>query len=341
MKTRPIQLMEICGTHTVSIARSGLKQLLPPDVRLLSGPGCPVCVTPPEVIDSIVELSRRPGTVICTYGDMLRVPGTRPDISLLKARSEGARAEMVFSPMDAVELAKATPEREFVFLGVGFETTAPGTLAAVREAAALSLSNFSMLMLLKKVEPAVRALLRDPEARIDGFLCPGHVAVITGAEAFRFLPEEYGLPAVIAGFEPEEIRPALEELIREARENDPRLINLYPRAVSAAGNALALRLMEEMTEAEGALWRGLGWIPDSALRLKAPWRAWDAREKYRLPEIRESAVSACRCGDVICGKTAPGECPFFGSACTPDSPLGPCMVSSEGSCGAAYAYENY
>ena len=337
---RIIRLMEICGTHTHAIARAGLKQLLPADVRLLSGPGCPVCVTPPEAIDALAALSHRPGLILCTYGDMLRVPGTSPDISLLKEKSRGARVEMVFSPMDALAMAAAQPDKEVVFAGVGFETTSPGTLAAIRTAEERKIGNFSVFMLLRLVEPAVRALLADPDCQIDGFLCPGHVAVIIGAEGFRFLPEEYRLPAVISGFEPADIWPSLKELIRQVRENDPQLVNLYTRTVSAEGNALAKQLIEEMTCREGALWRGLGYIEGSALGLKSRYKDFDAAARYGIVLPDKSAPTACRCGDVICGKLSPEGCPFFGKVCTPDTPLGPCMVSSEGSCAAAYTYGN-
>ncbi|MBO4873664.1 MAG: hydrogenase formation protein HypD [Lachnospiraceae bacterium] len=340
-KERPIRLMEICGTHTHAIARAGIKQLLPEDVRLLSGPGCPVCVTPPEAIDALVSLSRLPDVTVCTYGDMLRVPGTSPDISLLKEKGHGSRVEMVFSPMDALEMAKADPSREVVFAGVGFETTAPGTLAAVRAAKEQNVPNFSVFLLLRRIEPAVRALLADPESKIDGFLCPGHVAVILGEEGFRFLPEEYRLPAVISGFEPADIWLSVKELIRQVREKDPQLVNTYTRTVSREGNRLALQLMEEMTESCAALWRGLGTIENSAFALKADYKSFDAAEKFdiRLPD--KSAPTACRCGDVICGKIEPAGCPFFGKVCTPEAPLGPCMVSSEGSCAAAYTYRNW
>ena len=339
--SRPIRLMEICGTHTHAIARAGIRQLLPDGVKLLSGPGCPVCVTPPEAIDALVLLSRLPNVTVCTYGDMLRVPGTSPDVSLLKERGKGARVEMVFSPMDALALAKTDPDRRIVFAGVGFETTAPGTLAAVRAAKEQNVSNFSVFLLLRRIEPAVRALLADPASQIDGFLCPGHVAVIVGEEGFRFLPEEYHLPAVISGFEAADIFLSVKELIRQVREQDPRLVNTYTRAVSREGNLLARQLMEEMAEPCGALWRGLGIIENSAFALKADYKDFDAAERFgiRLPE--SSAPTACRCGDVICGKIEPAGCPFFGKVCTPEAPLGPCMVSSEGSCAAAYAYRNW
>lgn len=338
MKENGIRLMEVCGTHTMAIARAGIRQLLPPDVKLLSGPGCPVCVTPPEAVDEAVRLALLPNVSICTYGDMLRVPGTSPEISLLKARGRGASVFMVFSPMDALAMAEKDPGREYVFLGVGFETTAPGTLAAVREAAAKGIANFSVFLLLRLVEPALRSLLADPDIRLNGLLCPGHVAVILGEKGFRFLPEEYHLPAVIGGFEPGELLPAINELIRQARENDPRLVNAYPRLVSRNGNAAAQAIIAEMTEPCGALWRGLGYIGESALQLKEDYAPWDASLKFdiRLPE--EAAPTPCRCGDIISGKAAPRDCPFFGRGCTPDEPLGPCMVSSEGSCAAAYTY---
>ncbi len=338
---RPMHLMEICGTHTVSIARSGIRQLLPPDVKLISGPGCPVCVTPPEAVDQIVSLSLRPDLTVCTYGDMLRVPGSRPDISLLKAKARGARIEMVFSPMDAVRIAETHPGREIVFIGVGFETTAPGTLAAVRSAAEKDLKNFSVYLLLKRTPPAVRALLKDPAAQIDGFLCPGHVAVVIGEAGFRFLPEEYRLPAVISGFEPADIWLSLKELQRQVRENDPRLVNTYSRVVRPEGNELALRLIEEMTCCGDALWRGLGIIPDSAMRLKDSWKHFDASERFGFHPPVRLAPTACRCGEILCGKLEPAGCPFFGKACTPEQPLGPCMVSAEGSCAAAYTYRNW
>ncbi len=341
MSPRPMHLMEICGTHTVSIARSGLKQLLPPDVKLISGPGCPVCVTPPEAIDQIVSLSLEPNVTVCTYGDMLRVPGSRPETSLLKAKAKGARVEMVFSPMDAVRIAETEPDRKIVFIGVGFETTAPGTLAAVKAAAEKDLPNFSVYLLLKRTPPAVRALLRDPGAQIDGFLCPGHVAVVVGEAGFRFLPEEYRLPAVISGFEPADIWLSLKELQRQVRENDPRLVNTYSRVVKPEGNELALRLMEEMTDPADALWRGLGLIKGSGFALKSAYQRFDASLRYSLPLPESSAPTACRCGDILCGKLEPEGCPFFGGACTPERPLGPCMVSSEGSCAAAYAYRDW
>ena len=335
-----IRLMEICGTHTHAIARAGLRQLLPEDVKLISGPGCPVCVTPPEAIDALVSLSRRKNVTVCTYGDMLRVPGTSPAVSLLKEKGRGARVEMVFSPMDALAMAKADSAREIVFAGVGFETTAPGTLAAVKAAKEQNVPNFSVFMLLRRVEPAIRALLADPASRIDGFLCPGHVAVILGEEGFRFLPEAYGLPAVISGFEPADIWLSVKELLRQVRGKDPRLVNTYTRAVSKEGNPLARQLMAEMTRPEGALWRGLGYIEESAFGLTEDYAAFDAAVQYELTLPRQAAPTACRCGDVICGKIEPAACPFFGKVCTPEAPLGPCMVSSEGSCAAAWTYRS-
>ena len=338
MPERIIRLMEVCGTHTMAIAKSGLRSLLPKNVKLLSGPGCPVCVTPPEAVDLAVKLAMQPGFTICTYGDMLRVPGTVRGTGLLAARGQGASVEMVFSPMDALEKAVQHPEREVVFLGVGFETTAPGTLAAIRAARERKIPNFSVLMLLKRTPPAIRALLADSSNLIDGFICPGHVAVITGSQAFRFLPEEYGKPAVVSGFEPAEIWLSVKELLRQVQEQKPRLVNNYPAVVRAEGNRLAQELMQEMTHPADSLWRGLGRIPDSGFALQDEYAAYDACARFGLSLPDQSAPTACRCGEVLCGKMPPRECPFFGTACTPEDPLGPCMVSGEGSCAAEYKY---
>lgn len=335
---KPLRLMEVCGTHTMSIARAGIKSLLPEGTELLSGPGCPVCVTPAAVIDAVLRLSGEPGVVIASYGDMLRVPGSRPGDSLQRRRALGARVELVYSPMDAVELAREHPEKEIVFLGVGFETTAPGTAAAVLSARELGLKNFSVWSMLKTVEPALRALLGQEDFAVQGFLCPGHVATIIGAEAFRFLPEEYGIPAVVGGFEPEEILHALWLLLRQLHEGQPRLENAYPRAVSARGNRLAQRVMAECFAPRRDLWRGLGEIENSGLGWREDFAAFDAEKKFGLSCDKSEGPAGCRCGDVICGRCRPADCPLFGRRCTPEDPVGPCMVSSEGACAASFRY---
>ena len=332
------RLMEVCGTHTMAIARSGLKTLLPGNIRLLSGPGCPVCVTPAEVIDGVLELAMEKNVILTTYGDMLRVPGSNPGDSLLRRRALGARVEIVYSPVDAVTLAKENPGREVVFLGVGFETTAPGTAAAVQMAREQGVENFSLLSMLKTVEPALRALIAMEGFRVDGFLCPGHVASIIGEGGFRFLPEEYGLPGVIAGFAPEEILLAVYRLAKQLTEGQARLENAYPRAVRPEGNPLARSMLENCFEPRRDLWRGLGSIDNSGLALRPELAAFDAEKKFGLTAAPAAKPTACRCGDVICGRLGPEECPLFGRRCTPEDPVGPCMVSSEGACAAAYKY---
>ncbi len=333
-----VRLMEVCGTHTMSIAKAGIKRLLPNGVRLLSGPGCPVCVTPPEVMDAVLELSSRANVTIATYGDMIRVPGSRRGDNLARRRALGASVEVVYSPMDAVRYAISHPERELVFLGVGFETTAPGTAVALLYAAECGISNFSIFSMLKRVEPALRALIASEGFAVDGFLCPGHVAVITGAESFRFLPGDYGLPAVVAGFESREILGSIYSLLKMLSKGEPGLVNCYPAAVSAHGNELAIQTMNRAFVPTRDSWRGLGDIEDSGLELAPELSVFDAKRRFEI-EIPQSVSSACRCGEVICGRLEPKQCPLFGGACTPEDPFGPCMVSSEGACAAEYKYQ--
>jgi len=331
-------LMEVCGTHTMAIARSGLKTLLPENIRLLSGPGCPVCVTPAEVIDAVLELAMEKNVILASYGDMLRVPGSTPGDSLLRRRALGARVEIVYSPVDAVALAKENPGREVVFLGVGFETTAPGTAAAVLTAQEEGVKNFSVLSMLKTVEPALRTLIAMPGFRVEGFLCPGHVASITGEAGFCFLPEEYNLPGVIAGFGPEEILLAVYLLAKQITEGKPRLENAYRRAVRPEGNTLAQAMLKRCFVPRRDLWRGLGEIENSGLGLREELADFDAEKKFGLSAAPKARPTACRCGDVICGRIRPEDCPLFDRRCTPEDPVGPCMVSSEGACAAAYKY---
>ena len=333
-----IRLMEVCGTHTMSIAASGIKTMLPPEIGLLSGPGCPVCVTPPQVIDAVLELSMEKDVILASYGDMLRVPGSRRGDSLLRRKALGARVETVYSPVDAVELALQNPEKQVVFLGVGFETTAPGTAAAVLTAKEKGAKNFTLWSMLKRVEPALRALIRMDGFNVDGFLCPGHVATIIGADGFAFLPEEYGLPAVVAGFEPEDILRAIYRLVKQLAEKSPRLENEYTRAVSQKGNVLAQRILKQCFEPRLDLWRGLGGIESSGLGLRDELKGFDAEKRFDIRYSDTETPTACRCGEVITGRRSPAQCPLFGKACTPEDPVGPCMVSSEGACAAAWKY---
>ena len=335
-----IRLMEVCGTHTMAIARSGIRTMLPENVRLLSGPGCPVCVTPGEVIDSVLELSMRPGVVLATYGDMVRVPGSTPGDNLARRRALGARIEVVYSPVDAVDLAEKNPDKEVVFLGVGFETTAPGTAAAVLTARERGLTNFSLLSMLKTVEPALRALIASEGFCVQGFLCPGHVATIIGERGFDFLPREFSLPAVIAGFEPEDILSAVYLLLRQLAEGKSLVQNEYRRAVAPEGNPLARAVMEKCFVPRRDLWRGLGAIERSGLALREELAAFDAEKKFDITCAAAPKATACRCGEVITGRLGPNECPLFGRRCTPEDPVGPCMVSSEGACAAYYKYQS-
>ena len=336
----PVKLMEVCGTHTMAIAKAGIKSLLPPQVELLSGPGCPVCVTPAEVIDQILALSMEPGIIITSYGDMLRVPGSRPGDSLLRRRALGARVEIVYSPMDAIEIAKANPAREVVFLGVGFETTAPGTAAAVLTAQERGVKNFTVWSMLKLVEPALRALMGMEGFDVQGFLCPGHVGTIIGERGFGFLPEAYHMPAVISGFEPEDILLSVYLLLKQIREGRPRVQNEYTRAVSKNGNELAQKMLARAFAPRTDLWRGLGRIEQSGLGLREELRDHDAQARFGLETLPAPKPTACRCGQVITGRLGPTGCPLFGTRCTPEDPVGPCMVSSEGACAAAYKYSS-
>jgi len=334
-----VNLMEVCGTHTMAIAKAGIKSVLPENVKLLSGPGCPVCVTPAEVIDSVLALAMEPGLILASYGDMLRVPGSLPGDSLRRRTALGAKVEIVYSPVDAVELARQNPTKEVVFLGVGFETTAPGTAAAVLTAREQGVKNFSLFSMLKTVEPALRALMGLDGFDVQGFLCPGHVGTIIGEKGFRFLPEDYGMPAVISGFEPEDILLSVYWLLKQIADGAPRVQNEYTRAVSPEGNLLAQRILSEVFEPRCDLWRGLGRIEGSGLGLKEELRDYDAERKFAIAP-QAPKPTACRCGQVITGRMGPEQCPLFGMRCTPEDPVGPCMVSSEGACAAAYKYSS-
>lgn len=338
LELEDVTLMEVCGTHTMAIAEAGIRSLLPERVKLLSGPGCPVCVTPPQAIDAVLELAMEKEILLASYGDMLRVPGSRPGDSLLRRRALGARVEMVYSPVDAVELALQNPDKQVVFLGVGFETTAPGTAAAVLTAQEKGAKNFSLLSLLKRVEPALRALTASEGFAVDGFLCPGHVATILGERGFAFLAEDCGLPGVIAGFEAEEILLAVFLLLKQLSKGEARIENAYPRAVSRDGNRLAQAMLRRCFVPRRDLWRGLGEIEDSGLALCPELKDFDAEKRFGLRLDARETPSACKCGEVITGRRAPAACPLFGTVCTPEDPVGPCMVSSEGACAAAYKY---
>ena len=334
---RPIRLMEVCGTHTVAAFRSGLRSLLPEAVELLSGPGCPVCVTPIRYVDTAIALARRPATAIATFGDMIRVPGTRA--SLERARADGARVQVVYSPLDALEYARRHADRTVVFLGVGFETTAPGVAWTIREAATAGVSNYRVLSAHKTMPRAMAALLEGGERRIDGFLCPGHVSAVTGTGLFEFIARDHGVPCAIAGFEGADMAEGILMLLRQIEAARPSVEIQYRRGVDAGGNARARAEIEAVFEPGDAEWRGFGVIPGSGLSIRPTFRAQDAAELLAGLVVEPSAEHpGCRCGAVLRGMLRPDRCPLFGGACTPDQPVGACMVSSEGSCAAHFRY---
>ncbi len=339
--TEPLLLMEVCGTHTMAIARHALKQLLPENLRLISGPGCPVCVTHQRDLESALALPRQRGVLLATYGDMLRVPGYRSSLQEEKAR--GASVQVVTSAMEALELAISSPTQKTVFLGIGFETTAPGTAAALIRAQRERVTNFFVLSLHKRVPPVLRFLASQKDIPLGGFLLPGHVATILGEEPFAFLAEEYSLASAIAGFEQEEILLALTALLGQITRQEFRLQNLYPQHVRPQGNPKARQLLEQVFRPAPALWRGLGELEESGLTLREAYASFDASPL--VPPLEEplkedlQRQERCRCGDILLGRLSPPECPLFGRGCTPLRPLGPCMVSGEGSCAAAWRYE--
>jgi hydrogenase expression/formation protein HypD len=330
-----LTLMEVCGTHTMAISRAGLRPLLEPGVRLISGPGCPVCVTSDTDIDRAIATASIPDVTMATFGDMIRVPGTEG--SLADAVAQGAEVRVVYSPLEALELARGNPERRVVFLGVGFETTAPTVAATLLQAREQELANFYVLSFHKLVPPALRALLALDEFDVDGFILPGHVSVIIGSDAYGFVSSEFGVPCVITGFEAADILQAVYRLMVMKGEGQPAVENEYSRAVRPAGNEKALRVMGEVFEPADAEWRGLFVIPGSGLVLREEFRRFDAGSwDVELPEPARDR--GCRCGEILCGRIRPPECPFFAAACTPDNPIGPCMVSSEGTCASYFLY---
>ena len=333
---RPVQIMEVCGTHTVAVFRSGIRSLLPANIRLVSGPGCPVCVTAQGHIDAAVTLSELDNAVIATYGDMVRVPGR--SASLESRRARGADVRVVNSARSGLRLAEQLPNKQVIFLAVGFETTAPGTAAAVLEAKRLGLQNFTVFATHKLIVPAMLALSETGDVPIDGFLCPGHVGVIIGSEAYRPVVDQYRRPCVVAGFEPEGILGAILLLLGQVQGQEARLENAYQPIVTPEGNAVARRLMRQVFDIVPTRWRGLGVIPASGLELRADYAVFDATKRFNVEIGDDWDDPACRCGDVICGRVAPAECRLFGTECTPVKPVGPCMVSSEGACSAWFKY---
>ncbi len=333
---RRISIMEVCGTHTVSIFRHGLRSMLPANLRLISGPGCPVCVTAQRHIDAAIELTRRPDVILATYGDMMRVPGRRT--SLEKRRADGANIQVVNSAETALQLADEYPDQQVVFMAIGFETTAPATAAVVLQAERRNIQNFSVLVSHKQVVPAMLALLRSGDVPLDGFICPGHVSVIIGARAYEPIVRDHRKPCVVAGFEPDQILSALVSLLRQIADKRAKVENVYSAVVSEVGNTVALDLMKRVFVSTDTPWRALGTIAQSGLELAPAYQKFDALRRFQIQLGSDEDDPRCLCGEVIQGKVEPHECPLFAGECTPLTPIGPCMVSSEGTCAAWYKY---
>ncbi|MEH7441574.1 hydrogenase formation protein HypD [Bacillus sp. JJ1122] len=327
--------MEVCGSHTMALARSGVKQAIADEVNLISGPGCPVCVTDQKSIDAMIALAEGEGRIICTFGDMMRVPGSKQ--TLLSAKTAGKDIRVLYSPMDAIKIAEQQPDKEIVFLGVGFETTIPILSLLIDEAASKGLENFSVWMTTKLVEPILRHLLALGEIQLDGFLLPGHVSIVIGEDSYCYLAEEYRVSGVITGFEPAELLSGIYKLLNLAISNEIKIVNDHRAIVTKKGNLLAQEWMRKYFKFSDEAWRGIGIIPESGLDLKKEFAKYDAKKRFKV-NPGEPRKTKCRCGEVIRGVISPNECSLFGKACKPLNPIGPCMVSAEGSCSAHYQF---
>ncbi len=333
---KPVQLMEVCGTHTMSIFRHGIRDVLPQTINLLSGPGCPVCVTSQQEIDTFIAYARQEDTIVATFGDLLRVPGT--DSSLQKEKAEGRDIRVVYSAFDAVKMAAEQRGQRVVFLGVGFETTAPTIAASILAARDMGLDNFHVVSAHKTVPNALEALMANEAVAISGFLLPGHVSVILGLNAYRPFFDRYQVPAVVAGFEPTDILEAIRRLVEQVENGRPQLDNAYPRAVSDTGNAKARAVLDQVFEPVDANWRGIGIIPASGLAIRDSLAQFDALRQVPVEVAEAREPAGCGCGEILTGAKIPPECKLYRKACTPENPVGPCMVSSEGTCAAYYRY---
>jgi hydrogenase expression/formation protein HypD len=336
-KQRPLKVMEVCGGHTHAIFRYGIEGLLPPALELVHGPGCPVCVLPVGRIDDCIAIARDPHVIFTTFGDAMRVPGSRR--SLAQAKAEGLDVRMVYSPMDALALARANPDREIVFFGLGFETTMPSTALTILAAAADDVHNFSVFCNHITIVPTLKAILDSPALQLDGFLGPGHVSTVIGTQPFEFVARHYRRPVVVAGFEPLDVLQAIWMVLRQLEQGRAEVENQYARAVGAAGNRQAIEAITAVYELRPFFeWRGLGSIDHSGVRIRPAYAAFDAEERFAVPNARIADPQACQCGEVLKGVLRPHECKVFGTACTPETPLGALMVSSEGACAASYQY---
>ena len=336
ISTRKARLMEFCGGHTVSIMKHGIRQLLPPTIEMLSGPGCPVCVTDNADLDKAIALARLPDMILTTFGDMLKVPGSYS--SLQEVRADGADVRIVYSTMDALQMARENPSRPVVFLGIGFETTAPTVAASVLQAEAEGLQNYFILSLHKVCPPTIKALLDSGEVKLNGLICPGHVSAITGSRAWGFVARDYGIPCVVSGFEPLDILQCVHMLVEQIERSESRVEIAYRRGVSEKGNLKALEIMDRTFDLAPARWRGMGEVPFSGLRLKNGYQRFDAEAVFSFDAGPTVEPEGCICGEVLRAVKTPRECPLFSTVCTPATPVGPCMVSAEGSCSAYYRY---
>jgi len=334
--TKPAQLMEFCGSHTHALLRYGIRDMLPPTITMKSGPGCPVCVTSTHDIDLAIAIAMAPDTIVATYGDLVRVPGTGG--SLERARAAGADVRVVYSALDAIAIAEENRTRQVVLIGIGFETTAPTVAASIVTASRKSLRNYRVLSLLKLTPPVMTALLQRGELRIDGIICPGHVSVITGTEPYRVIPTRFGVGCVVSGFEPLDMLRAIDLLVQQIESGSPEVANAYERAVSDRGNEVARGLIDRVFASCEADWRGLGAVPSSGLAVRPEYEDFDATARYHPDIARSVEPAGCRCGDVLRGSISPQECALFGTICTPEYPIGPCMVSHEGACAAHFSY---
>ncbi|MBP6996185.1 MAG: hydrogenase formation protein HypD [Phycicoccus sp.] len=331
------KFMEVCGGHTHTIYRHGLEHVLPDGIELVHGPGCPVCVIPMGRIDDAMWLAEQPDVIFTTFGDMMRVPGSRG--SLLDAKARGADCRFVYSPLDALKIAQENPTKHVVFFAVGFETTAPSTAVTLVRAKQLGITNFSVFANHVTIVPPIKAILDSPDLRLSGFLGPGHVSTVVGTRPYRFVPEVYGKPLVVTGFEPLDILQAVHMLLLQIREDRCEVENQYSRVVRPDGNPQALRLLAQTMELRPHFeWRGLGFISQSALKVHRDFAQWDAEERFAMPGVRVADPKACQCGEVLKGVIKPWECKVFGTACTPETPIGTCMVSPEGACAAYYNF---
>jgi hydrogenase expression/formation protein HypD len=332
----PVRFMEFCGGHTVTICRNGVRQALPDTISMVSGPGCPVCVTATADLDKAIAMARIPDMIIATFGDMMRVPGSRA--SLERTKAGGADVRVVYSPLDALAIARANANRRVVFLGVGFETTAPAIAASILTADEKEIGNYSVLSLHKLCPPVIRALLEAGDVKLDGLICPGHVSAVIGSRPWAFIASEFGIPCVVTGFELLDVLHGIDRLTAQVEAGEAKVEIAYGRGVKRDGNAVAMRLTEQVFEPAAAEWRGIGTLPESGLRIRDNYRRFDAERLFEIDPGAPDDQTDCICGDILRGTRTPPDCRSFGTRCTPETPIGPCMVSSEGSCSAYYLY---